>query len=819
MEYDIKHTEAYKNLVNLQSDNTIDSEVFTKFAQKLVKVHQFLMKNMKLEQVLTDKLTKLKEENTKTLNDYAVLQKQQSDLNDLINRTSEESRKAKVELNEYENTRIANKLYEIEQKKDNIEELKKKIHNSEQEQIEALNKQIDLIKSLIKERNETMEKVEKTIKDTAVKYKDMQILKEKIDFENEKKKKSNIEASDSIMRIQNEIQNEKKSFDQNSLAEQKLKQEIESQLEQMKNKQSMLTRVRTKINDLNDNLEMLKRDIEDRNKEMRSLKIEESELDKKEKITSKNLRAKSKEKETEEKNYKNLTRQYHTSKDMLNKIKLQYDESVKNLKDCENNLGKNKILCEEELNGLSRVKTTRQNLLNEIDRITKAIKKHQKDIQTKSNLEKDKKDLKEEENSVMKSLKEESNNLDNIKQNLIDKVDQLKENIEDMKNLRETISRTVQRLEDSTRQINEEIQIKELIYLDMTKKNDELRHMYQKYHILYETVLAERNKNVVKIQNANQRRAELKEKMKIVVTEMDILNSELTEINNKLAEKDKDLNKINAKQNALKQEINQFKFQKLNYKEEITKLTNENEKLHSILNSIESDMVTIRIDYELACESRNYTGIQLIDRNDELCIFYEKIQHLESEINQLYKNILEKESKIQKLAVDNSEVERFIEVNRGKIPQIPLLSNKIKELDNELKILNKTLEELIKYIESPDNNLKNELPGEDPDIDYLKMKYDQLADMLNEKKELLLEKELINEEINEIAEKLRKKALDDREKNLEISEKMNEYEMKLNDITRKNIASTSELSMFKAILFKLEKTKEEKVILILLYFK
>ena len=40
---------------------------------------------------------------------------------------------------------------------------------------------------------------------------------------------------------------------------------------------------------------------------------------------------------------------------------------------------------------------------------------------------------------------------------------------------------------------------------------------------------------------------------------------------------------------------------------------------------------------------------------------------------------------------------------------------------------------------------------------------------------------------------------------------MNEYEMKLNDVTRKNIAFSSELSMFRAILFKLEKTKEEKV--------
>jgi len=124
------------------------------------------------------------------------------------------------------------------------------------------------------------------------------------------------------------------------------------------------------------------------------------------------------------------------------------------------------------------------------------------------------------------------------------------------------------------------------------------------------------------------------------------------------------------------------------------------------------------------------------------------------------------------LEIDNSNVERFIEVNRRKIPQIPLLSNKIKELDNELRILNKSLEELITKIEKPNNNLKKELPGEDPEIEYLKMKYSQLSDMLNEKKEELLEKELINEEINEIAEKLRKKALEDRAQNLDISEKV-----------------------------------------------
>ena len=43
-----------------------------------------------------------------------------------------------------------------------------------------------------------------------------------------------------------------------------------------------------------------------------------------------------------------------------------------------------------------------------------------------------------------------------------------------------------------------------------------------------------------------------------------------------------------------------------------------------IILSLQKDMQHLRTQYEDACENRNYTGIQLIDRNDELCILYEK---------------------------------------------------------------------------------------------------------------------------------------------------------------------------------------------------
>ena len=45
---------------------------------------------------------------------------------------------------------------------------------------------------------------------------------------------------------------------------------------------------------------------------------------------------------------------------------------------------------------------------------------------------------------------------------------------------------------------------------------------------------------------------------------------------------------------------------------------NEITKLEMITTSLQQDLIEIRKMYESACESRNYMGIQLIDRNDEL---------------------------------------------------------------------------------------------------------------------------------------------------------------------------------------------------------
>lgn len=50
----------------------------------------------------------------------------------------------------------------------------------------------------------------------------------------------------------------------------------------------------------------------------------------------------------------------------------------------------------------------------------------------------------------------------------------------------------------------------------------------------------------------------------------------------------------------------------------------EVDRLTGVIQRLEEDMLKLKKQYEHAVEDRNYTGIQLIDRNDELCILYEK---------------------------------------------------------------------------------------------------------------------------------------------------------------------------------------------------
>jgi chromosome segregation ATPase len=385
------------------------------------------------------------------------------------------------------------------------------------------------------------------------------------------------------------------------------------------------------------------------------------------------------------------------------------------------------------------------------------------------------------------------------------------------------------------RETKEELKIKELLILDLTKKQQEIEFKLNSFkvvflnQVLYEEVKSARNKYVNEIQKSSQELAELKQRIKISQNELEILKNESIE-------KEKSLQKLIASTKVQIHErdkklavLNKAEYEKQELIEQSNQQANEIAKLNMITVGLQKDMILIRKQYEIACESRNYMGVQLIDRNDELCILYEKTNIQESIIKNGECEINKLEDEVRMIKIEINEVQRRIEASRKKAPEVPELAKRIKELNEELNselhredLLSEKLERL-DFTETQtgsengaqkEEHLGNksrwrEIQGEDPDPEALKAKIQVLEERLNSKKESLLEKELILDEVTNISENLRKQSIDKRRPTLLITKRVNELQAKLKDVTRKMMATISELSMFQANVIKLESEKND----------
>merc|ERR1712159_800830 len=159
-------------------------------------------------------------------------------------------------------------------------------------------------------------------------------------------------------------------------------------------------------------------------------------------------------------------------------------------------------------------------------------------------------------------------------------------------------------------------------------------------------------------------------------------------------------------------------------------LFNGVDKLNSIINSIEKEMVILKRKYEQAVETRNFTGIQLIDRNDELCILWEKSNIQEKLLKKGEAAMLTKSEEIRSLKIDLKEVKRQLHVVQKKIPEVPKLIDEVMRLREQVSSVRKRTDELSLELENPKSLMRKwrGLGGEDLDLQTLRMKTQDLEE-------------------------------------------------------------------------------------------
>lgn len=297
------------------------------------------------------------------------------------------------------------------------------------------------------------------------------------------------------------------------------------------------------------------------------------------------------------------------------------------------------------------------------------------------------------------------------------------EEIKFLSTIREKMARTASQAMAQARETKEELKVKELLILDLTKKQQETEFRLNSFIALYEEVKNARNKYVSQIQNSSQDLAEMKERIKILQNEVEILRNESSEKDRALIDIKHHVQKEIYKRDSLRADLNKKDFVYKQKKSVIGQKINEGDKLNLIINSLQKEMNDLIYKYEMACESRNYMGIQLIDRNDELCIYYEKCNIQENRLKEGEQAIRQKEEEIRMISLEHKERQRQLEVVRKQVPEVPDLAQQVHALKASLDKEKAKVEMLSEMLENPTKHPHwRDLGGEDPDQEALQAK-------------------------------------------------------------------------------------------------
>lgn len=430
------------------------------------------------------------------------------------------------------------------------------------------------------------------------------------------------------------------------------------------------------------------------------------------------------------------------------------------------------------------------NLLKNTDKI-----QHEKELQLKV-IEKTEKKLKEErvnnsniERSVKKLADENNTNKATI--------EKLKKTIIMIENEREKYSKEIIDQRANYVEIQEELKLKDIQISELKKRIVEYESKLKQQQQLYETVRADRNHYSKGLLESQDEIAELKKKFKIMGHQIEQLKEEIINKDQLILKEHYEKQKNEKLKENLQNELNRKNFFIQSNQELILKQENELKNLTSSLKKLDEESLNQRKEYDKIINERDILGTQLIRRNDELTLLYEKLRIQISSLKkgEAHYNLRLEDIKILKLKL--IQLVREATLNKGNNPQVEELKREILRLQRELLQEKTKVTALSEELENPMNVHRwRKLEGSDPATFELIQKIQTLQKRLIHKTEEVVEKNLILEEKEKQYNEL--KSILARQPGPEVSEQLTQYQSNLKKKSSQLKAMASELNMYQA---------------------
>jgi len=376
---------------------------------------------------------------------------------------------------------------------------------------------------------------------------------------------------------------------------------------------------------------------------------------------------------------------------------------------------------------------------------------------------------------------------------------------------REQKARDFMRAEMKYHRAVEDLKTKQLQIQDHQKKFQEMQIKLKDFAKMYDVIKNERNKCVNLIQTSTQKAAEMKEKIKILHNEIEILRTAVMQ-------KDKDLQKHRLKKmnaivmrDSLRNEMAKQQRLEEEMREKREQQKMDMQKLNLMINQGEEQMVKLRKRYEKNVQHRNDRGIKLIERNEEVCVFYEKVNIQDQMVRNGEVELKAKEEEIRFMDLQQQEERRSVQLLHKSMPNKINLEKELVTLQIQLQQCQDRMLELEKDLENPyDETRVRYLSGKDPSPGEIQGKVEELETRLAEKEEQLLEKDLIFEQVERLVGRIRNKAEVGKDDTLNLAKSVNSVQARIKETTRKMMALVSELSMNQAQAMRMQQEVKER---------
>lgn len=343
----------------------------------------------------------------------------------------------------------------------------------------------------------------------------------------------------------------------------------------------------------------------------------------------------------------------------------------------------------------------------------------------------------------------------------------------------------------------EEGKLKEMRNHDLQKKVHEGETKLNQQQQLYEAVRSERNlysKNLIESQDEI---AEMKRKFKILTHQIEQLKEEVSAKDVALVKEHFDHHKVEKQKDQHKSELARTRVLLAANEETINNQESEVRKLSVLIRRMDDEALEQRKEYDQVINERDILGTQLIRRNDELALLYEKLKLQQSTLGKGEGQYLERLQDIRVLKLKVTDLKRELYIAKHQVGQSDELKRELYHLQRELLQEKTKVKALSEELENPMNVHRwRKLEGSDPATFELLQKIQMLQKRLIQKTEEVVEKELINQEKEKLYQEL--KAILARQPGPEVAEQLSWYQQVVREKDKQLKTLLSEQNMFQA---------------------